>query len=72
MSATVDSLVAQVAQIKTTGDSAIALLQKLFTLLQGAVDTGDMGKVQQAIDDLKAETQSLADAVTANTPAATP
>ncbi len=68
MSKAVDDLVVQVGAMKGVVDSANGLLAKLFALIQGALDTGDLAKVQTALDDLKAQQASLADAVAANTP----
>ncbi len=68
MASAVDDLVAQVAAQKTVIDSTVTLLNKLTLLLQGAINTGDMAKVQAVVDDLKAQDKALADAVTANTP----
>jgi FtsZ-binding cell division protein ZapB len=69
MSQQVDALVAEVARVKTVNQSAKDLLVKLFALVQSAIDTGDMAKVQAAVNDLKAQDDDLAAAVTANTPA---
>ncbi len=69
MSQQIDALVAEVARVKTVNQSAKDLLVKLFALVQSAIDTGDMAKVQQAVNDLKAQDDDLAAAVTANTPA---
>ncbi len=68
MSKVVDDLVVQVQGLRGVVDSADALLAKLFALIQGAIDTGDVAKVQAALDDLKVQQSDLAAAVAANTP----
>lgn len=70
MTKVVDDLVGQVKSLRGVVDSADALLAKLFALIQGAIDTGDVTKVQAALDDLKAQQTDLANAVAANTPPA--
>lgn len=70
MSQTVDNLVAQVAAQRTVIDGTKTLLSSMWTQLQGALDTGDLQKVQTALDDLKAQDAELAKAVVDNTPAA--
>lgn len=72
MSKVVDDLAAEVAGLKSVIVSAETLLTKLFALVQGAIDTGDITKVQVVIDDLKAQKAELAASVEANTPPATP
>jgi hypothetical protein len=63
-------LQARVAAEDTVIDSAITLLQGLKTQLDAAVASGDPAALQALSDDIGAKTQALADAVTANTPAA--
>lgn len=70
MSKAVDDIVAEVAAMKTEVDSTKTLLEKLFAAWQTGIDSGDMVKMQQALNDLRAQKQELADAVIANTPAA--
>ena len=72
MSQQVDDLVVAVAELRTVADSSEALLDKLFGIIQGAIDTGDLAKVQTAVDELKAEAAELAAAVVRNTPAEPP
>lgn len=72
MSAAIDQLVAEVAEIKTVEASEAALLDKLFGLLQAAVDTGDIAKVQSAITDLQAVKADAVAAIARNTPAEPP
>lgn len=68
MSAQMDALEAQVTATKTVTDSAIVLLQGLR---QQIIDAGtDQGKLTTLTDSLRTETDELAAAVTANTPAA--
>lgn len=68
MAQVIDDLVAKVAALTDVESSAIALLNSLHALLQSAVSTGDIAKVQQAVDDLEAGRAALAGAVVANTP----
>ena len=70
MSAQLDALVAAVSANTTITESAITLLQGLHAKLLELIANGiDPVAVQQLADDLSAQTQKLADAVTANTPA---
>jgi hypothetical protein len=64
-----DDLTAKVTALETVQASAIALLQGLKSKLDDAIATGDAAAIQQLSDKLGADTQALADAVTANTPA---
>jgi hypothetical protein len=67
MSAQMDALVAQVEATKTVTDSAITLLNGLR---QQIIDAGvDQAKLTELTDSLKTETDELAEAVSANTPA---
>jgi uncharacterized protein (DUF2336 family) len=68
--ATLDDVVAATAAEKTVVDSAVALLNNLTAMLQAALATGDPTKIQAAVDAITAQTQELATAVAANTPAA--
>ena len=68
--ATIDDVVSAVAAEKTVVDSAVALLNQLTAMLQAAIASGDPAKIQPAIDAINANKAELADAVTANTPAA--
>lgn len=65
-----DNLRDQVARNKSVTDSAIVLLQGLKQKLDDAIASGDPAAVQAVSDSLGTETDSLAAAVTANTPAA--
>jgi hypothetical protein len=73
MSAQLDALTAQVTKTNTVAASAVTLLQGLKAQLDAAIasNPNDDGA---ALDELSAslgtETSSLADAITANTPAA--
>jgi len=68
MAATLDDVVQKVTQQNTVIQSAITLLHELKVKLDGAIASGDMGKVQQIADALDSQDQALATAVTANTP----
>ena len=70
MAATIDDVIAAAAAEKAVDDSVVALLNQLTQLLQAAIATNDPAKVQAALDAINANKQELADAVTANTPAA--
>jgi hypothetical protein len=70
MSGEIDSLKTNVEQNTTVTGSAIALLQSLKTELDAAIASGDMSQVQALSDKIGANDQALADAITANTPAA--
>lgn len=65
-----DDLKAQVEAQTTVVDSAVTLLQQLKTMLDQAIASGDPAKIQAVADLLHHNTQALADAVVANTPAA--
>jgi hypothetical protein len=68
MSANLDDLTAKVAATKTVAQSAVVLLQGLKAKLDAA---GTDPAALKALSDSLADTdQQLADAVTANTPAA--
>lgn len=67
MSAQFDALKAQVAANKSVEDSVIVLLQGISAKLANATTAEDIAAVTA---DLKAQTDALAGAVTANTPAA--
>jgi hypothetical protein len=70
MSEELDTLVERVSSIETVGDSAIVLLNELKGKLDEAIATDDKAALQALSDRLGAQTQELADAITANTPAA--
>lgn len=64
-----DNLKAQVARNKEVSDSAVALLQGLKTKLDEAIASGDPAELQALSDSIGTESQELADAIVANTPA---
>lgn len=65
-----DALRAAVARNTDVDQSAIVLLQGLKEKLDAAIAAGDPAAIQALADELGAKNQALADAVTANTPAA--
>lgn len=67
--AALDDLAREVAELTSTTDSAIALIEGLKAKLDAAIATGDMDEVQALSDSLSAQTDRLAAAVAANTPA---
>lgn len=71
MAVTLDDLKAKVEAETSVAESAITLLVQLKGLLDAAIAGGDMAKIQEIADAIDAETTRIADAVTANTPAAT-
>lgn len=68
MSVELDALTAQVAANTTIEESAITLIQGLKAKLDAAGT--DPAALKALSDSLGAEDQKLADAITANTPAA--
>lgn len=68
--AALDDLKAAVAKNTDVTESAIVLLQGLKAKLDEAIASDDPAALQALSDQLGTETQKLADAVTANTPAA--
>lgn len=64
-----DALKTQVEATKTVSQSAIVLLQGLKAKLDEAIASGDPAALQQLADDLGANAQALAAAITTNTPA---
>jgi hypothetical protein len=69
MSAILEDLRAKVELDTAVTASAIELLNGLKERLDAAIASGDMSQVQELANALHANTQSLADAVAANTPA---
>jgi hypothetical protein len=69
MAGELDNLRTEVAENASAIDSAIALLNGLKTKLDEAIASGNMAEVQALSDELSNKTDSLAAAVTANTPA---
>ncbi len=59
----------KVAALKTVGDSAIALLNGLKAALDAAIASNDPAALQALSDSIGSETDALAAAVSANTPA---
>jgi hypothetical protein len=70
MAGEIDALVVKVAGLKDVVAGAIVLLQGLKAALDAAIKSGDMAKVVEVTNDIGAQTQALADAIVANTPAA--
>lgn len=68
MAADLSRLQASVASEKTVIDSAVTLLGSLADQIRAAA--GDPGAVTALADQIDSDTQNLAAAVTANTPAA--
>lgn len=64
-----DDLEAKVTAQETVEDSAITLLQTIKAELDAAIAAGDTARIQALSDKIGSDTQKLADAVTANTPA---
>lgn len=65
-----DDLKGQVARNTTVTQSAVTLLQGLKQKLDDAIASGDPAQLQALSDQLGKDDQALADAITANTPAA--
>lgn len=65
--ATLDDIKAAVAAQTTVIGSAITLLNELHTKLTEALQTNDTAKIQEVLDEMQAQTASLASAVQANT-----
>jgi hypothetical protein len=68
--AELDDLKAAVARETEVDESAIVLLNGLKAKLDAAIAAGDPAALKALSDSLGTESQKLADAVTANTPAA--
>lgn len=68
--ATISDVQAKVTAEKTVVDSAVTLLGNLSQMLKDALAANDPAAVQAVIDAIDANTNELANAVTANTPAA--
>lgn len=69
---TLDDVLAQTTAGQTVIASLITLVTGLKAQLDAAIAANDIGKVQQISDVLGAQYQLIAEAVVANTPAATP
>lgn len=72
MNAQMEVLTAQVSAIESVGDSAIVLLRGLKVALDEAIASNDADALADLSARLGAQTQELADAVSANTPVAQP
>jgi len=68
--ATLADLQAAVAAEKTVEDSVVKLLETLSADLKAAIAANDPAALQAVVDQINSNAASLADAVTANTPAA--
>lgn len=68
MAATLDDVQAAVAAETEVVNSAKVLLENLAQMLRDALASGDPAKVQEVLDKIEANKQTLADAVAANTP----
>lgn len=69
--ATIQDLQDSVAANTTVGESVLTLVSGLSQQLADAIASGDPTALQNLKDQLDQETQRFADAVAANTPAAT-
>ena len=67
-----DSLVAEVAEVKSVNASAITLLAGLKAKLDEGIDSGDTEVLKNLSANLGESTKALSEAVTANTPPAPP
>lgn len=67
---TLDDVLTEVTRNTSVTQSAVTLLQSLGQQLQAALANGDTAKVQQILSAMQANDNSLAAAITANTPAA--
>lgn len=68
--AALDDLEAKVAAQETVQQSAITLLNEISAELKDALATGDTARIEALSAKIDSDTQALAAAVTANTPAA--
>ena len=69
MSEALEALITRVAEIETVGDSAIALIASLKEQLDAAIASGNTDALRELSERLGAQSQELADAILANTPA---
>lgn len=67
---TLDDVLGKVSEQATVVGSAVTLLGELKTKLDEAIASNDPAKLQEISDAIGANTDALAAAVTANTPAA--
>jgi metal-responsive CopG/Arc/MetJ family transcriptional regulator len=70
MAGELDAIVTEVAENKTVVGSAVALITQLKVLLEAAIASGDMTQVAALAQQLSDQTDALAAAVVAGTPAA--
>lgn len=70
--AALDDLRTQVAQNASVEGSAVTLIQGIAAQLQQALSSGDQAALQDLTNNLKSSADSLAAAVTQNTPQPTP
>lgn len=66
----IDDLKLAVAANSEVTTSAVLLLQNLSSKIQSAVSNQDLPAIQQILDEVNADSRILAEAVAANTPAA--
>jgi hypothetical protein len=74
----IDALIAEVAADDTVFDSAVTFITGVPALIQAAVDKAiangatpaQLAAVQGVVTDLRAKSQAIQDAITANTPPA--
>lgn len=69
MSEALDTLITRVSEIETVADSAIELLAGLKASLDEAIASGDPAALAQLSERLGAQSEELAQAIMANTPA---
>ena len=67
--ATVGDVQNAVTSETTVVGSVVTLLQQLSTMLKAAIASNDPAALQAVVDSINSNAQTLADAVTANTPA---
>ena len=70
--ATLADIQAAVARETSVETSVVTLLQNISSQLQAALASNDPVAMQAVVDQLNTNAQTLADAVTANTPPAPP
>jgi uncharacterized protein YoxC len=68
--ATLDDVVSKVNDLGTVEEGVVTLLTDIKARLDAAIASNDPAKLQQLADALDAQKQRLAEAITANTPAA--
>lgn len=65
----IDDVKTKYEHLQTVQQSTLALVKTLSVELKDAIANGDQGKLQALADMMDSDAQTLADAVTANTPA---